>query len=181
LRSPALARLQHLPVFAVGTATANVARALGFSTVYSSEGTAIDLARTIPAGPEPLAGPVLYLRGQDVAIDLAPILEGAGHVVKSAIVYRAVPVKAFAAETIAGIARGTIGATVLMSPRTAETYADLAESSGLTGELAHIVHYCLSRRVAAPLAALADVPVRIPTRPNLQELVALIDLDATQS
>ena len=59
--------------------------------------------------------------------------------------------------------------------------AGLVSAAGLSPEIRKPAHYCLSDRVAAPLAALPGVSTRISTRPALQELVALIGLDATQS
>lgn len=180
-RSSALPRLSRLPVFAVGAATTAAARGLGFSDVRTGEGAAADLLLKLTGGLSPDAGALLYLRGEHIAVDLAPGLISTGFTVRSEIVYRAVPAKSFAAETIAGFVRGRLDGVVLMSPRTAETYADLAETAGLAGELAHITHFCLSRRIAEALAGLEDVRVRIPARPEVQELVALIDLSATHS
>ena len=179
--SPLLPRLRSVPVFAVGDATAAAATALGFSDVRRGEGTAKDLLPAIVADLKPAAGAVLYLRGEEIAFDLSAPLTASGFAVQNAVVYRAVAAKAFASETIAGFARGAITGVVLMSPRTAETYVHLAETAGLASELSFLKHYCLSQRVAEPLGDLPDVSVRIARRPNLQELVALIDLDATQS
>ena len=176
-----LASLLTLPVFAVGDATAAAARTMGFAQVRTGGGAAADLLPTILGATKTENGAVLYLRGETVAFDLAAPLTAAGLTVIAAVVYRAVAAKAFAPETIAGLVRGTISGVVLTSPRSAETYAHLAEIAGLAGEVAHIPHFCLSARVAAGLSDLADSSVRIARRPNLQELVALIDLDATQS
>ena len=178
---PLHARILHLPVYAVGGGTAGTARLMGFNDVRHGEGTARGLIPDLVAGLAANQGSVLYLRGENVAADLAPPLLAASVSVISAIVYRAVPAKTFAVETIAGLVRGSIEGTVLLSPRSAEAYADLAEAAGLGRELAHIRHYCLSDRVAAALTTCGEIPVRIPLRPNLQELVALIDLDATHS
>jgi uroporphyrinogen-III synthase len=176
-----LAPLTDLPLFAVGRATAAAARQLGFADIRTGDGEAADLVSSLTTALNTSKGAVLYLRGLDVAFDLTTPLQAAGFDVRSCVVYRAVAAKAFAPETIAGIARGSIQGVVLMSPRTAETYAELAVSAGIAGELPYLVHYCLSSRVAEPLQDLVDIPVRVPMRPELQELVALIDLDATQS
>ncbi len=177
----ALTDLLHIPLYTVGIATANYSKTLGFSRIFPGNSSVSPMILPLLSRIETGWGPVLYLRGEDVAFDLGKPLRDAGHEVQEAVVYRAVAAKAFAAETIAGLARGAITGVVLMSPRTAETYVHLAETAGLVSELSFLPHYCLSERVAAPLGELADVHVRTPKRPNLQELVALIDLDATQS
>ncbi len=179
--SSARPRLTHLPVFAVGAATAAAARSLGFADVRTGDGRAGALLPLLTAHLWPTAGHLLYLRGEHVAVDLEPQLVSDNFTVRSQIVYRAIPARSFAAETVAGFVRGLIEGVVLLSPRTAETYAELAEAAGLARELAHVTHFCLSPRIAEALAGLDDVRVRSPSRPEVQELVALIDLSATQS
>ena len=170
-----------LPLFAVGTATATAARDAGFKHIVEGPGTARDLVPFMLARLKPQDGGILYLRGELVAFELAPELGQAGLDVQERIVYRAVPASAFSPLALKGLRQGKIDGVVLLSPRTATIYAGLVSAAGLSPEIHKPAHYCLSDRVAAPLAALPAVTTRIATRPSLQELVALIGLDATQS
>ena len=71
--SPQLARLQALPVFAVGARTAQAARDGGFHNVRAAEGDASALRELIAArSPEKRgAAPLLYLAATDVSRNLA--------------------------------------------------------------------------------------------------------------
>ena len=171
----------HLPLFAVGTATAAAARDAGFQHVVEGPGTARDLAAFMLARLQPKDGGVAYLRGESVAFELAPALTEAGFPVRERIVYRALPAQNLAAATLKALKRGEVGGVVLLSPRTASIYAGLIADAGLSTGLQGTLHYCLSDRVASALASLPGVSTRTAIRPNLQELVALIGLDAKQS
>ncbi len=171
----------ELPLFAVGTATATAARDAGFKHIVEGPGTARDLVPFMLARLQPQDGCILYLRGEHVAFELAQELAQAGLAVEERVVYRAAPAIGFAAPTLKALRQGKIDGVVLLSPRTATIYAGLVSAAGLSPEIHKPTHYCLSDRVAAPLAALPGVATRISTRPSLQELVALIGLDATQS
>ena len=179
--SALLAPVLELPLFAVGTATATAARDAGFKHIVEGPGTARDLVAFMLARLQPQEGGILYFRGEHVAFELAPELTQAGLIVQECIVYRAVPAVSFTVPTLKALRQGKIDGVVLLSPRTAAIYAGLVSAAGLSPEIRKPAHYCLSDRVAAPLAALPGVTARISTRPALQELVALIGLDATQS
>jgi len=173
--------LTAIPLFAVGNATARAAREIGFAAVTAGETGAQDLAATLLARLDPAKGRVIYLRGEDVAYDLEAPLWAAGYDVDSRRVYRAVPVAKFSSRTLAALSTGQIGGVVLLSPRTTQSYLRLIAQHGL-GEVARgLVHFCLSERVAAQLTGTSNARIRIPARPNLQELVALIGAEATQS
>jgi uroporphyrinogen-III synthase len=76
---------------------------------------------------------------------------------------------------------GEIEGVILMSPRTAATYARLVRKHGLAASVADIAHFCLSEAVAAPLTALGVVHTEIAATPRLEELLALIETTAAQS
>lgn len=82
--------LQGLPCYCVGAATAQAARAAGLDA-RDGGGTADALARTVIAETPPQ--PLLYLRGEHVASDLAGRLNAAGLETKETIVYRQVAQK----------------------------------------------------------------------------------------
>jgi uroporphyrinogen-III synthase len=173
--------LAAVPVFAVGAATAKLARGKGFTTVVAGEVGAPELAQALAAKLDPVKGAVLYLRGDDVAFDLAAALAGSGFNVESRKVYRAVPAINLSDAAISGLVDGTIGGVVLLSPRTAQTYVKLLHQAALEPAQVQAVHFCLSARVATPLDDLGIKGTRVAARPDLQELVALIGRDATHS
>lgn len=152
----ALGRFTHLPLYAVGAATAAAARAAGFDRIVTGAGDVAALAALIAAGG---AGPVLHLAGEDhrpLAVD--------GLV---AIVYRAAPVAMLPHEAFGAARRGAVA--LLHSPRAAGVFRTLAEGTGLA---------VVDLRIAAisPAAAVAAGPgwrtVAIADRPSDDALLA---------
>ncbi len=79
-----------LPVFTVGDATADAARACGFTTVHSAEGDVAALAERI-ASAHP--GAVLHAAAREPAGDLAGLLRKRGVAARTVAVYDTVPVE----------------------------------------------------------------------------------------
>lgn len=177
----ALKSLLHLPLFAVGSATATSAREAGFQAVIEGPGTGTDLVPFMQARLRPDGGGILYLRGEEVAFDMAPALAAVGLQVHDAVVYRAVAAASLAPATLKALRHGKIDGVVLLSPRTAAIYAGLILQANLMQQIARVHHFCLSIRVAPLLSGLGTVITHCPSHPNLQELVALIDRDVTHS
>ncbi|MCR9257918.1 MAG: uroporphyrinogen-III synthase [Alphaproteobacteria bacterium] len=80
------ASLAHLPVFAVGAASAAAVRARGFRSVETASGTARGLVDDL-AGRRGLVEPLVWLSGEDVSTDLAADLRDAGKDCRRVIVY----------------------------------------------------------------------------------------------
>jgi uroporphyrinogen-III synthase len=171
--------IRAVPLFAVGAGTARLARDLGFDDVHPGDGALSDLLPHLLGSLVPGDGSVLYLRGRDIAFDIAAPLTHAGHRIAERIVYQAVAKTALQPDVLSGLANTSYHGVVLLSPRTAAVYASLTLAAGLSAATAQLRHYCLSDRVAATLTDQMPVPVCVPQRPTLQEFLALIDLDAT--
>lgn len=172
---------RHLPLFAVGRATATEARALGFETVVTGAGTAAELVAHIVSVLDPAAGVLVHLAGDTVAHDLAGELEAHGFRVRQPVVYRMIAAGSFADTTVEALALNDIDGVLLMSPRTAAVYARLVARHGLTAAVRPLPHFCLSPAVARRLQPLGAVPTLVPDAPRLEELLALIDETAAQS
>jgi uroporphyrinogen-III synthase len=179
--SPVLAEARHLPLFAVGRATAAEARALGFETVVTGAGTAPELVAHIVSVLEPAAGVLLHLAGDTLAHDLAGELEAQGFRVRQPVVYRMQPATALEDTTVEDLASHAIDGVILMSPRTAGIYARLVTRHGLSKAVQALPHFCLSEAIARRLEPLGPVSTHIAAAPRLEELLALIDESAAQS
>lgn len=178
--SPALAQARHLPLFAVGKATATEARTMGFETVVTGAGTGAELVGHVVSALDPAAGLVLHLAGDTLAGNLRGELEGHGFRLEQPVVYRMVAARAFSDDAIEQLAMGEIEGVVLMSPRTAAVYAELVRKAGLTATIRPLPHFCLSAAVARRLEPLGDVVKHVADRPRLEEVLALIDEVAAQ-
>jgi uroporphyrinogen-III synthase len=179
--APVLAEARHLPLFAVGKATAAEARALGFETVVTGAGTAAELVAHIVSILDPAAGVLVHVAGDSLAHDLAGELEAHGFRVRRPVVYRMRPATTLADTTVEDLATDAIDGIILMSPRTAATYARLVGRHGLTAAVRTLPHFCLSEAIARRLEPLGPVSTRIAVAPRLEELLALIDESTAQS
>lgn len=177
---PARAVARTLPLFAVGRATAEEARALGFETVITGAGTAHELVTHIVSVVDPAAGLLLHLAGDRLAVDMRSELEGHGFRVMQAVVYRSVAAKELSEDTVAQLAEGEIEGVILLSPRTAAVYASLMRRQGLSTVARGLTHFCLSEAVARQLTPLRPVRTAIAGVPRLQEVLALIEHAAAE-
>lgn len=182
LKSFALPRLVlDLPLFAVGPATAELARVLGFRHVVEGPGSGRGLAEAIRREAVPGGGDLVHLAGETLAFDLAAALAPSGLQVRVVAVYRTEPVAALPEVAVEAMRDGTIDGVVLMSPRTAMVYAALIQAAALAGAATNVRHFCLSEAVAQELGPLAAVPAAVARAPNLQEMLALIAREAPDS
>jgi len=172
--APALGAARHLPVFAVGAASAAAARAAGCLRVESAGGDAESLARLIVASCRPQRGSILHPSGAEVRPGLAEALSVAGFRVLRREVYRAWPAQVLSAGTVAALREG-IDAVLLLSPRTARIFAELAQRHGVERCLGATDALCLSAAVADACRTLAWRCVRIAARPDQDALVDLLE------
>src|SRR6185369_10963377 len=94
------AELRALPVYAVGSRTAEAARASGFANVASADGALVDLVRSVAARFSGSPTRLLYLAGQDRAADLAAELGAHGIAVDTVVTYRAVAAESLPADLV---------------------------------------------------------------------------------
>lgn len=128
------------PVLAVGDATADAARAAGFTNVRSADGDAIALAALAIATLDPSGGKLVHIRGTHVAGDVGARLEAAGFTIDRRIAYTAAQV-----PTLPPAYAQPLDAVLFYSARAAEAFDALAGDN--TGRIAG----CLSQGVADTL------------------------------
>ncbi len=171
---PVLDMARQLPLFVVGKGTFALAQQLGFKNLIQGEGRAAALPALIADRLRPQDGAILHLAGADLAADLKTPLSANGFTLASPIVYQASQRSAFSDRTLALFHSGTIDSVLLMSPRTAATYANLVNKAQLVDLALKLTHFCLSKQVAAGLSGLGSIYKVISLKPNTQEMLALI-------
>lgn len=135
------------PVFTVGDATAEAARAAGFDPVHSAAGALGELARLLA---EAAPGPVLAPGALEPAGDLAALLAGRVEV-------RALPV--YEAVGTAAAAPAAFDAVLIHSPRAARALAALGPFAGQAAVV-------ISDAAAAALADTPGLEIRVAARPD---------------
>ncbi|GAB4283103.1 MAG: uroporphyrinogen-III synthase [Roseovarius sp.] len=139
--------------YCVGTATAAAARALGLEAVDGG-GSAESLLARLCADRPP--GPILYLRGEHVAADLAAQLRAAGLAAHQAVVYRQRPL-ALTAEARALLDGPSPVIVPLFSPRSAALFFAAAQGAAPL-YLAAISHNVAARVPPGRAARLVVAP-----------------------
>ena len=152
----------NLPLFAVGDATARMARAAGFEAVRTADGDVESLAALARKTLQLERGRLVHIAGRDRAGDLKALLAADGFTVDVAVLYAAQAATALPEEARAALQAGTLDAVLLYSPRTARIYADLVGGDeALLAAVRRMHHVCLSQAVAARLEPLGLDPQRI--------------------
>lgn len=142
--------LRDRPVFAVGDATAEAARAAGFAEARSAAGDIHALARLIDAAP-PL-GLILAPGAREPAGDLPALLPDR----------RIQRLPVYAAEETDVAAPADFDAVLVHSPRAARALAAILTPETAARRLA----VCISAAAAAPLAALGFAEIRTADAPD---------------
>lgn len=170
----------HIPIFAVGSGTAELAKSMGFQSIMAGPGTAEQLGHWIARERSPTAGPLLALTGADVAYGLAGALRTQGFDVLALTVYRSEPVTEVPAELETGLKTGMLDGIVLLSPKTARTYGILLSDKQMLGLAARLPHFCLSSKVADALSWLDRSHKLVADLPTLEKIVARVNQRAAQ-
>lgn len=150
---------RDLPAHCVGRTTAEAAEAAGLPVATVAGGDAAALAEALAGA----AGPLLWPRGEDAAVDLAAAL--APLPVRSAIVYRQSP-QAASAEARALAGGETSFVLPLFSPRSARLVA-----AALPERRAPLLVAAMSAQVAAAAAELHPAQIVVAHRPDAAAMV----------
>jgi uroporphyrinogen-III synthase len=165
--APLPERWRDVPMFCVGDATANRARAVGFTRVESASGDAGDLFRLVRA--RRLPGTHMMAVGERQGLALARQLHEAGISVLRRKVYAARPMRVLPPDIAADLAAMKIPAALFYSAETARAFVRLRPCN-----TAAITAYALSQAVAAGLGGLPWAAIRVAVAPTEADLMALL-------
>ena len=149
------------PVFTVGDATAEAARAGGFTRVHSADGALDDLVALIAAAWPADGGLILAPGPRDPAGDLTAALTGRVEV-------RALPLYAALETDLAP--PGAFDAVLVHSPRAARVLAARLAAADVGSRLL----VAISPAAAAPLEGAGFAEIRIARRPTEDSLLAAL-------
>ena len=163
-----------LPVLAVGGATARHARDLGFTQVEAADGDAAALVDLVTRSRRADAGPLLWVSGEAVSIDLVAALPDLDFAVLRRVAYRTVMAETLPLEASDGLRDGSVEAVLFFSPRSAEAFARLADGLGLDFARAGVSAYCLSEPIARAASKLAWHAIHVAETPTKAALIAAV-------
>lgn len=163
-----------IPVLAVGAATADSARAQGFSEVRAAGGDAEALAALCAEVLRPEDGPLLLAVGAAYSLDLTAMLRARGFRVIRRVVYAAGEAAALPASAALALGAGAVSHAMFFSPRSAACSLALLSGGGLADALTGIEALAISPRVASVLEAHAWCRIRVARRPDQDHLLELL-------
>jgi uroporphyrinogen-III synthase len=167
-------RWRELPVFVIGSTTAEASRAAGFHRVQSANGNADALFALIERKLDPKSGIVLCAVAEITATDLQGRLTRYGYSVRRVAAYRAVAATQLGETARAAMAGSALDAALFYSERAAATFAALVTPAGVDHSLGKVDLVALSAEVARPLASLSARHLLIAARPDEGALFACL-------
>jgi uroporphyrinogen-III synthase len=172
---PALpASHRHLPLFAVGEATAARARAAGFTNVFSADGDAAALAALVTRHCHRQAGPLMLATGRGEGAALVADLRAHDFRVNRRVVYAATPVAGLPGVARDAITSGRLAAALFFSAETARHFVRLLQAAGLHEALRSMDALAIGKHAAVALQALPWRRIHVAARPNQDAMLALL-------
>lgn len=165
---------RNLPLYAVGPATAQAARDVGFRCIATAGGDVAHLAELVRRTLNPARGAVLHVAGTALAGDLAGELGRAGFTYRRVTLYQSRRVEQLPAEASRALAAGAVHGVVFYSPRTAGVFVDLVRKGGLAERSVDLVAFCLSDAVADRCRELSWRSLVVAMQPDGEALLEAI-------
>jgi uroporphyrinogen-III synthase len=164
-------RLQELPLFVVGEATARAGVKYGFTIIHTAP-TVQALLPIITRHASPGTSPLIYVRGQHITQDLEVQLPRQ-YALTQCIVYRMLARTQLSDALVDALQQGSIHAATFLSVRTAEAFAALCAPHA--ERLSSINAVAYSAQIATALSALPWKRIYTAAEPTLASLAAEVD------
>jgi uroporphyrinogen-III synthase len=172
---PALpASCHHLPLLAVGKATAARARGVGFTRVCHADGDAGALATLVGEACDSHAAPLLLAAGRGHGGALAADLRTHGFRVIRRTVYAAIPVAALPEVAWRALAAGQVSAALFFSGETARHCVELLRRARLQEAVRAVDALAIGQPAAVALQRLPWRRIRVAERPTQDAMLALL-------
>ena len=142
-----------LPLWCVGDASIATARELGFcnnsvTVPPDMPQNALSLSQYVQSSLDPNNGPILYLCGNVIQIDIGKILQANGFEVQKSVVYKSEIATELKPETYEALNQGQLLAAIFYSGRTIDTFMILCNRSNISEKCQSVIALCLSQNIA---------------------------------
>lgn len=132
----------------VGPSTAEAAQRVGISQIVSGPGTAEGVTALIQSSIFQKRPKILYIRGEDITLEVDKMLQHCGFEATSITVYRMRSRLSFSLHLQDHLQHHKIVLAPFYSLRTAEIFVNLTHSLGLTSTIRSITGLALSEKIA---------------------------------
>ena len=158
---------RDLPVWVIGDATADIARAEGFSNIHNAKGDVQDLEKILKNGRSET--PFLYIRGRDVARDIE------GKNIQEKVLYHTEKIEQIDNAVMDSIEAGDFSHITFFSTRTAQAFIECVEAAGIKNGLRRTKALCLGDSMLKSLSVLPWRSIEAADAPNRKSLLTLLD------
>jgi uroporphyrinogen-III synthase len=167
--------LHHLPVFAVGTATATQAAEAGFNRVLNADGDADALIRLVADTLAPTSGSLFLPAGLGQGMDLAASLRQRGFHVIRRVAYQAAVVPALPEAAATHLRQHQLAAALFFSGETSRHFVRLLRAAALADAVRDIDAVSISERAAVALRPLPWRRISVAAKPNQDAMLVLLN------
>ncbi len=168
------AAYHHLPLLAVGDATAARAGTAGFATVHSAGADAAALAALAARLCDPAGSPLLLAAGRGQSQALAAALRASGFGVIRRAVYESLPVTRLPDEARVALSGGRLRAVLFFSAETARQFVRVLSRAGLRDRVAGIDGCAIGRPSALAIEGLPWRRILCAAQPTQDAMLALL-------
>lgn len=168
------ASYRHLPLCAVGAATARRARDVGFEHVVNAGGDAHALAALVEETGDRGGNPLLLLTGRGQGESLAQTLRASGFTLTRRVVYAAEPAKTLPEGAATALAAGMLRAAMFFSAETARVGVRLIGGAGLSDAVRQVDALAIGQPAAVALQKLPWRRIIVAAQPNQDAMLALL-------
>ena len=166
---------RHIPLFAVGDATAREAMIYGFENISTADGDVSYLAELAQTQLSRSGGALLHVAGTISAGDLGGDLIKAGFEYRREPLYNAIAAQTLRSQTITALIKNELQGVLLYSPRTADIFCHCVSAEPGADKLCNVTAYCLSAAVADKAKALKWGSIVIASKPTQSELLRVVE------
>jgi uroporphyrinogen-III synthase len=165
---------RHLPLYAVGRATAERAQEQGFDQVQSADGDSDALYELVTQSCRTDGASLLLVSGRHQGNPLAVKLRRRGFSVVRRVVYAAEPVRSLPDAARDELSIGTLRAALFFSAETARTWVRLLKAIPLQEAVRSVDAVAIGQPAAVALEVLPWRRVRVAARPDQDAMLALL-------
>ena len=165
---------QNRRLYTVGDATAERARATGFTDVISAAGDAAALASLVARDRQTRDETLLLVSGAGQGMALAAALRASGFRVVRRVVYRSLPVRDLPAAATHALTAGRVRAALFFSAETAQSFVRLVSRAGLTETMRSVDALAIGAAAGMALQVLPWRRIAVAVTPTQDAMLALL-------
>lgn len=170
---------RDFPLWCVGSASAEIAKELGFSNIHAASGSAQDLIKVVKETLTPkFDKPILHASGDVIRVNVSHALNDAGISTQRVVVYTTRESHSLSMETQSALKAGILDAILFYSPRTACLFQTLCRDIKLEGTCSSITAVCFSEAIKTELKDFPWKKIQVAKKTTTDDLlIALMMAD----